>query len=104
MTDTSDPRTARTERIVLAIGLLITYGATIFCSIFFSVLAVGDGRAAGVYLYGGAFLGVTIACFVVSLRLAAGRKHVRAILLGLVPIPLVVSVVYGAVALINVFR
>jgi len=37
---TSDPRTARTERIVLVIGLLITYGVTVFWSLVLSVLMV----------------------------------------------------------------
>jgi hypothetical protein len=102
---TTDPRTARTERIVLVIGLLVTYGATVFWSLVMSILMVGGGgEATGIYLAAAALLGATVACFVVSLRLAARRRHVRAILLGLVPIPLVVGIFYGAVALISAFR
>jgi len=105
-TDTTpDARTARTERTVLVIGLLITYGATLFWSFVLSILAVGGGgEATGMYLVAAALLGVTVACFVASLRLATRRKHVRAILLGLVPIPLVLGVVYGALALLSALR
>lgn len=98
---TIEPDAARTERIVLTIGFLITYGATVFWPLFFSILAVGgEGEATGVYVIGSALIVAAIGCFFVSLRLAARRKHVRAILLGLIPIPLVVSV-YGALALAN---
>ena len=95
-TDTTpDVHTARTERIVLVIGMVITYGVTLFWSFVLSILAVGGGgEAVGMYLVAAALLAVTLACFVTSLRFAARRKHVRAILLGLVPIPLVLSVAY----------
>jgi len=97
-----DPATAKKEQVVLVIGLVITYGATLFWSFVVSMLAVGGGgEATGIYLIGGALLVATVGCFFVSMRLAAARKHVRAILLGLVPIPLVVALVYGGVALVR---
>jgi hypothetical protein len=102
---TSDPGMARKERIVLVIGLLITYGVTGFWSWVLTILAVGGGgEATGMYLVAAALLVTTIACFVASLRFASRRKPVRAILLGLAPIPLVLSIFYGAVALLGAIR
>jgi len=82
--------------------MLVTYGVTTLFSVFATILAVGGGgESTGMYLIAGLLLTSGLACFVYSIRLAQARKPVRAILLGLVPLPLTVAIVAGVASIVR---
>jgi len=93
----------RAEKIVVTVGMLLTYGITGFTSFILTVLSVGAEKR---FTYGLAavFAVVLFACFAFSIRLAQQRKPIRAILLGLVPVPVVMTVAYMTFEIVAAFN
>ena len=82
------------ERLVLVIGLFISFGTSGAVAFFASILAVGgDGSSTGVKLVGG-FLAICIAgALWLSIRLARRGWLVSSILAGFIPVLVLFGVV-----------
>jgi hypothetical protein len=92
------------ERVVVVVGCLVSYGFSALAAAFLTILAVsGEGRNWFMYALALMFGALTIACFMFSVRLADRGRHVLAILLGFVPVPLGLAVVYLGLGIHDLF-
>lgn len=85
------------ERVVLAIGLFISFGASSAVAFFASILAIGgDGSSTGIQLVGGFFVICIAASLWLSIWLARRGWLVASILAGFAPILVLFAVVFIA--------
>jgi hypothetical protein len=83
------------ERVVLAVGLFISFGTSSAFAFFASILAVGgDGSSTGVQLVGGFFVVCIAASLWLSIWLARRGWLVTSILAGFIPILVLFGVVF----------
>ena len=82
------------ERVVLAIGWLVSFGTSSAVAFFSSIMAVGgDGSTKGVMVIGGMWAVCIAASLCLSIWLARRGKLIRSILAGFIPVLLVFSAV-----------